>query len=137
MTSKRQFQQLAEMHAEDARMLLGAHRHTNAVHLAGVALECSLKALICDHFLDGVLPDRKIVDRAHSHQLDDLMGLSGIKGPLQVRLGQDADFEVRWSLVRAWSISTRYETISRPEATEFVSAAVGEEGMLAWIKTFW
>jgi HEPN domain-containing protein len=137
MTSKRQFQELAKMHAEDARMLLGAHRHTNAVHLAGIAVECSLKALICDRFLEGVLPDRKIVERAHSHQLDDLIGLAGIKSQLQTKLVEDIAFEVRWSVVRSWSITTRYETISRPEATEFVSAAVDREGIQAWIKTFW
>jgi len=99
MTSKRQFQQLAEMHAEDARMLLEAHRHTNAVHLAGIAVECSLKALICDRFLDGVLPDRKIVERAHSHQLDELIGLAGIKAQLQARLVEDVTFEVRGAMV--------------------------------------
>ena len=137
MTSKRQFQQLADMHAADAMMLFRAQRHVNAVHLAGIGVECALKALVCEHFHNEVLPDPKIVQRAHSHVLADLVGLAGIKPHLDQRAEQDAEFDARWSIMRTWSVAVRYETVSEAEAVELLDAAIGEEGLLQWIKTFW
>jgi hypothetical protein len=137
MTSKADFQALAEMHADDAHMLFRARRHTNAFHLAGLSIECALKALICDRFHEGVLPDQRIVQRAYSHKLEELVGLAGVKAAIDDHMTVEPDFGVRWSIVKNWSVDARYETISSVEAAELLEAAFGEGGVLRWIKTHW
>lgn len=137
MTSKLQFQQLAEMHAEDAQVLHANGRQTNSMHLAGLAIECALKALVCDHFEKGALPDPKLVQRAHSHELAALVGLAGIKPDLDALVKEDPEFDARWSITKTWSVAVRYDTVSEIELVEFLDATVGQKGMLEWIKTFW
>lgn len=137
MTSKSDFQQLSEMHSSDASLLQHHGRHTNALHLSGIAIECALKALICDHFLEGVLPDKRVVDNTYKHDLVLLVGLAGIKSVWNDKRKEDADFDVKWSIVLNWSVATRYDIVSRAEAQEMLDAALGEEGVLEWIKTFW
>ncbi len=137
MMSKAQFQQLAEMHADNARQLYRLGGYTNAFHLAGLAVECALKALVCDRFIQGVLPDPRIVTAAHSHKLEDLAGLAGIKAALIERVKADEAFAAKWTAVRNWSIASRYETITFVDAAELIEAALDAGGLLEWIRTYW
>ena len=125
------------MHADDAQQLFDAERYTNAVHLGGLSVECALKSLICRHFAAEALPDLRVVQRAHSHQLDDLIGLAGVKAELQAQTDADLSFASNWSVVREWSITQRYDILERDASESFLSAALGENGVLPWIKTYW
>jgi HEPN domain-containing protein len=49
-----QFAEAARRHLADALLLHGENRFANADHLAGVAAECGLKAILLDH-LGGVV----------------------------------------------------------------------------------
>jgi hypothetical protein len=137
MTSKADFQALADMHATDAQHLYASGRNTNAYHLSGLSIECALKALICDRFLAGVLPDKRVVEAVYKHDLDGLVGLAGVKADLQTKIRADADFAARWTTVKSWSVASRYETMSAVDAAELIEAAFGKGGLLEWIKTYW
>ncbi|MFA6916136.1 MAG: hypothetical protein WC222_07045 [Parachlamydiales bacterium] len=70
---------LSNSRLEEAKILLNENRFSGAYYLAGYSIELGLKSVICKAFKSETIPDKKFVVSLHSHNLVDLMNLSGLK----------------------------------------------------------
>ncbi|HET6628345.1 MAG TPA: hypothetical protein VFG91_01070 [Woeseiaceae bacterium] len=132
-------QKISQMRRADAHALLSAGRFAGAYYLAGYAVECALKACIAKQIGHHDFPDKKLVNDAHTHDLDKLVRLAGLQPDLESELKKSPDLEINWSVVKEWSEQKRYDRgVSKARAKDLYSACVARKyGVLAWIKKRW
>jgi len=140
--NKKILQALAEARVADARALLNAKRFDAAYYLAGYAIECALKACIAKRTRLHDFPDKEFARKVYTHDLDDLLGIAGLKGQLQQRFHQDPALEAKWGIVKDWPEQARYEmagpqreSLRRPR--EMLNAVADRQGILACIQQYW
>ena len=110
----------------DARFLFKNGRWHGAVYLAGYAVECKLKAAVCQHLGVDVLPSA-----FHTHELQVLLQSAGLAGVLPLDSSVWACFR-RIDVI--WGVEIRYsgKPYRRHEAETFLDD-VGR--LLKWIDT--
>lgn len=129
---------ITNLRLEEARLLLRASRPSGAYYLAGYSLECALKACIASNFRKFQMPPKKVVIDAHTHKLEDLVTVAGIKGALDAEIATNSDFATNWGTAKDWQVESRYIEWSMQEARDLISAiATTKSGVLRWIKQFW
>jgi len=96
------FQQLAQLRIKEAEALLQATRYDGAYYLAGYTIECALKACIAKQIREHDFPDKNLLTKIYTHDLEQLIGVAGLHGKLSERSNLDKDFAVNWNLVKAW-----------------------------------
>jgi HEPN domain-containing protein len=134
---RRDFRTLAELRAEEARVLLRSRRQLGAYYLAGYAVECALKACIAKQRKRFEFPPkRSIVERMYSHNLDSLLDAADLKAQLEKEIAANPDFTANWNTVRDWTSESRYET-SGLNGKELYNAVTGPNGVLPWIRLRW
>ena len=134
---RRDFSILAELRAEEARVLLRSRRQLGAYYLAGYAVECALKACIAKQRKRFEFPPkRSIVERMYSHNLDSLLDAADLKAQLEKEIAANPDFAANWNTVRDWTSESRYET-SGLNGKELYNAVTGPNGVLPWIRLRW
>ena len=131
--------QLVRIRLAEARLLLQNDKYEGAYYLSGYAVECALKACIAKQVKKFDFPDKKMVLDSHSHNLEQLLSVSGLKQVHQDELQNNAQFAVNWAVVRDWSEQDRYVIgISRAEARDLYAAVTARRhGILAWLKKHW
>ncbi|HUP63065.1 MAG TPA: HEPN domain-containing protein [Thermoanaerobaculia bacterium] len=131
--------QLVRIRLAEARILLRGGRYEGAYYLAGYAVECALKACIARQIRKFDFPDKKLVLDSHSHNLEQLLSVSGLKQLHQNETQSDPQFAVNWAVVRDWSEQDRYVVgISRAEARDLYAAVTARtHGILTWLKKHW
>ena len=120
---------LAEERVAEARVLLDASHFSGAYYLAGYGVEFGLKAVLTRNLESHVLPDKREIESAHSHDLRLLAGKCG--------LTPEADPEVRvaWlTIAPKWSPDARYRLHSEVLSREIVESA---EEVVKWLKLYW
>jgi len=80
---RRDFQRLALARVADAKVLFAAGRYDAAYYLAGLAVECALKARIAWATARYEFPDRRMAERAFTHDLGKLLDLAKLKRELE------------------------------------------------------
>jgi HEPN domain-containing protein len=132
-------QQLTRLRLAEARVLLQGKKYDGAFYLAGYAVECALKSCIAKQIRRFDFPDKKLVVDSHTHNLEELLNVSGLKQLHQQELASNADFKVNWLVVRDWSERSRYRTgRSRAEAHDLYAAITARKhGILRWLKKHW
>jgi HEPN domain-containing protein len=122
--NRNDFQRLAELRLKEARALQAAGFPEGAYYLAGYAVECALKACIAGKTQQHDFPDKRLVDKSYSHDVEKLLDAAGT--------------------VREWSEQSRYDLFSGSSFGRFATAqllvdAVESEkgGVLRWIKQSW
>ena len=132
-------QALTRQRLREARALLRASHHSGAYYLAGYAVECALKACIAGKTQRYEFPDRERVVQSHTHKLDALVALAGLKKALEADMVDDAALRLNWNIVKQWSEHARYRTdLQKTDALELYSAISGRNGgLLPWIKRRW
>jgi hypothetical protein len=129
---------LAELRLSEARQLLAASYHSGAYYLAGYAIECGLKALIARGFRQGVIPSKRFVDRVHTHNLIELLNLSGLKADWDTDADASVDLKTSWTIVTAWDETARYQMVDPFKATAMVEAVGHHQfGVLTWLRQRW
>jgi HEPN domain-containing protein len=127
-------QKLANLRIEEAEALLKARKYSGAYYLAGYAVECALKACIAKKTKRHDWPNKDLVSKCFTHDIERLLDLAGLK-PL---LPSDPAFQINWGIVKDWSEQDRYEQKSRAEALALYNAITDPtHGVLPWIKTHW
>src|ERR1051326_568447 len=121
------FRKLAEDRLRDARALFAARRYSGAYYLAGYVVECALKACIARLTRRFDFPDKKTAADSHTHNLERLVGLAGLEADFKARQSADPVFKANWTIVEAWTETSRYEQKSRAEADDLIRA-VSEPG---------
>ena len=133
------FQKLAECRAGEAEALLQARCYSGAYYLAGYAIECALKACIAKKFRAKDIPEKGIVARIYTHDLDTLLDMGLVEEERNSFRKKNSPLGKNWEKVNDWSEESRYQWgISEAEAREIVAAIVRpQEGVLACLKRFW
>jgi len=124
------FQQLAELRLAEARLLLVNGLPSGAYYLAGYAIECVLKAIIAAQFLADEIPDRRLVERVHVHDLSKLLSLAGLEAEMKA----NPDLHESWATITKWSERARYEIWTQESASAILEAIGGDEGLLRWLQ---
>ena len=97
-------QSLFDVRRVDARVLLKAKRYTGALYLGGYALECLLKAAICQQLNRSHYPVRQA--RYRTHDLIALKTLCSVVLPID----DDPDAARHFRTINSvWTVSIRYE----------------------------
>ena len=134
---REQLQQLAELRLLDAEALIASGRWAAAYYLLGYAVECALKASVARQFREHEVPERKLVNSFYTHNLDELLVISGLEKEFQNRGQQDAAFQDNWTTVKDWRESVRYDvSIEEQRARRMLDAVANEtSGILTWLRT--
>jgi AbiV family abortive infection protein len=127
------------MRLEDAKTLLVSKQYAGSYYLAGYSIECAIKACIAKQIKLHEFPDRDLVNRAYSHDLEKLIGIAGLATLLQKDMISNKKLELNWAVVKDWNESSRYNIdISVVQAEGFYSACFTRgDGILSWIKKRW
>lgn len=115
--------------ARSASTLLANAHYDTAYHLAGIAIECALKAKIATRFKANDIPDDGLVGKIYNkgHKLEQLVTLAKLDVKLSQEERSSVDFRANWATLKTWDISSRYKAWSQAEATEMVDAVVNLE----------
>jgi HEPN domain-containing protein len=136
--NRRDLQRLARTRLSEARVLLSAKKYDGAYYLAGYAIECALKSCVAKQVKKFDFPNKKLALDSHSHDLEQLLSISGLKQTHEQEMKSNADFRAKWSVVRDWSESARYSDRSQAQARDLYSAITDRRnGILKWLKKHW
>jgi putative lipase involved disintegration of autophagic bodies len=128
----------AQAKLDDALLLLGNGRYSNAYYLAGYAVEIALKACIAAQFAADVIPDKGFVNSIYQHSLKNLVGAAGLSAEHRDEQDRDSNFAANWALVAQWSPDNRYDSTDAMTAQAMITAiADPKSGVLKWIKAYW
>ncbi|MGW8813773.1 HEPN domain-containing protein [Gordonia terrae] len=137
-THSKDFKAIARLRLAEAQSLLDSGHWAGAYYLVGYAVECGLKASIARQFRASTFPDVKLVREVHTHDLDKLVGLAGLRANLNAALKADADLDVNWTTVKDWSEQARYEDWSESDARDMFSAVCDRRhGVMKWVRSIW
>lgn len=149
------FQRLALLRIKESKVLLREGFYNGSYYLSGYAVECALKACIAKKTRRYEFPDKELVKKIYTHDLSQLLKVAGLEGDYRQRSNVDAEFELRWNVVKLWSEDARYEHIAGPfRAITFPKPSIrsrAEErartlhdaivnrkrGILPWLKMYW
>lgn len=135
--TRKDFQRLAELRANEAAVLLRNAKKQGAYYLAGMAIECALKACIARKTRRHAFPpDRKYTEKAWSHALTELLKLAGLDRQLDEEMKSRPALGTNWGVVKNWKVDSRYQT-SGLNGKDMYAAITGPDGVLTWIKQRW
>ncbi|SFL51067.1 HEPN domain-containing protein [Methylobacterium pseudosasicola] len=128
----------SEDHLRAAQTLAAAGHSSAAYYLAGLAVECALKARIARSFRSGTWPLRQFVNDIHTHDLSKLVILADLRDQRQIDEKRDPSFLDAWDIVAKWTIESRYAEWSDEEASDMPDAVVRRRsGVMPWIRRHW
>ena len=128
---------LAELRAEEARVLLVRGKEQGAYYLAGYAVECALKACIAKKTKRFEFPQkRRYIEKVYSHDSDTLLDAAGLDAELQKEIAANQAFAANWNTVKDWNEESRYRT-SGLNGKDLYQAVTGPNGVLPWIRLRW
>ena len=137
--NRNDLQALADLRVDDALMLVGAGRFSAAYYLLGYAVECALKACVTKQIKQYDFPDKQLVLDSYTHNLENLLRISGVKPQFDMRIKADKSFEVNWTTVKDWTEAARYDNnVPENKARDLLNAVTDpQSGILTWLKTLW
>jgi len=127
------------MRIQEAKCLLDNGFYEGAYYLAGYAVECGLKACIAKQIKQYEFPDKKFVGDSYTHDLNKLLGLSGLREEHRTRAEDEPSFANNWTVVKDWSEEERYTVqVDEPRARDLLAAITDNDtGILSWSKKWW
>ncbi|HEX6189770.1 MAG TPA: HEPN domain-containing protein [Pyrinomonadaceae bacterium] len=132
------FQKLAELRLDDAKVLLETGRYAGAYYLIGYAVECALKACIAKQTQQYDFPIENS-RRLYVHDLNSLLSFSGLSEEHRKNSEDNADFRLNWAIAKDWKEDARYSLEIDKDKAEALYAAVtdGKDGIVAWLQKWW
>ena len=136
--NREDFQKLAEQRLNEARILLDGECYEGAYYLVGYVVECALKACISKQTKQYDFPIKNSA-KVYTHDLNDLLRLSGLEEEHRKHSKENTDFESNWSIVKDWKEETRYSLEITKDKTEALYSAItdGRDGVLSWLRNWW
>src|SRR5262245_62138064 len=137
--NRNDLQNLSRLREKEAKVLLDNGCFAGAYYLLGYAVECALKACIAKQIRRYDFPDLTFVRDSHTHNLERLLNLSGLRNDLHREFQTHPTLEVNWTTVKDWSEQARYNSdISEKKARDFYSAVTARgDGVLSWLRKRW
>jgi hypothetical protein len=137
MNSKSHFEKLAELRLNDALFLFQNGRASSAYYLAGYAIELAFKVVIAKGFHSGVIPDKSHVNAIYTHNLVELLNVSGLRPEFDEAVKSDPRLSVCWGIVCNWSEISRYDIHDAVTAGTLIAAINDPNGVFQWLKKHW
>ena len=129
---------VANVRLKEAKALLNKKYYDGAYYLTGYAVECALKSCIAKKTKRHDFPDRKLVLDSYTHDLTQLIKVSGLKAALDLETSRDRDFDVNWAIVKDWSEASRHERHDAATAKRIYAAVENNKhGVLRWLQRHW
>jgi HEPN domain-containing protein len=129
---------ISEVRIREARVLLSRRCYDGAYYLTSYAVECALKACIAKKTKRYDFPEMRIVKDSYTHDLTQLVKVSGLQGALDLETRRDPEFEVNWAIVKDWNEGSRYTRHDARSATSLIDAVSDtRHGVLRWLKRHW
>lgn len=129
---------MAEVRIREARVLLSRRCYDGAYYLTGYAVECALKACIAKKTKRYDFPEKRIVNDSYTHDLPQLIKVSGLQGSLDSEMRRDPVFEVNWAIVKDWNEGSRYTRHDAQAARSLIEAVTDRRhGVLRWLRRHW
>lgn len=130
---------LADGRLEEARFLLENRQWTGSYYMAGLAVECGLKACLVGAVREYDFPDKEFVNKMYVHSLDKLFMLNtGLWRFLQTEITVDSKLGINWKTVKDWDDSKRYNIVEELEERELYEACTEPHSdVMVWIKGKW
>jgi len=130
------FQLLAELRAKEAAVLARNGNEEGAHYLAGLAIECALKACIAKKTKAEEFPHKGNSEKVYIHVLNDLLQLAELADLLDRDMKTNTALATNWNTVKGWNVESRYETTGL-KGTDMLKAVNSQDGVLQWIKQHW
>lgn len=135
---QREWKAKAEEFLRGARLLLANREYSSAYYLAGLTVECALKAKIASRFLAHDIPEKRLVLDVYDHDLQKLLVHAQLSNELQADGTSTPRLSENWSLVKTWTVNARYGIWLEAQASDMVrSISERGTGLLPWIKRRW
>ena len=133
------FQKLARLRVREAKALLDSDCYEGAYYLLGYAIECALKASIAKRIRRHEFPDKKLVNDIYTHNLSQLLSVSGLEPAFRRESAIDKELAANWATVKDWKEDSRYlHSVPASRAKDFYEAVVNRRsGILSWLKKSW
>lgn len=137
--NKDDLETLVNIRINEAEILLESDNYPGSYYLAGYALECALKACIAKKVKEYDFPDKVLANACYTHNLDQLIGVAGLKQELSKKEKEDTNFKVNWAVAKDWSESARYEYCVKKKMAQDLLSAITDStsGVLIWLKRYW
>ncbi len=132
---REEFQQLADLRAEEAAVLAANGKEQGAYYLAGLAIECALKACVAKRTRQHQYPPKN-TNPYYEHKIDVLLDLAELREQLDDEMKRSREFADNWEIVHDWNVEKRYEMTSL-KGSEMVAAVNSADGVLQWLKRRW
>lgn len=121
--TRRELQQLSRIRVREAKALLEKGHFSGAYYLLGYAVECALKACISRRVRRYDFPNLKLAQDSHTHDLQKLLNVAGLKDELARQSQQNPALEMNWATVKDWSVDARYQVaVHEKQARDFYRA---------------
>ena len=119
--------------------MLRAGAFEGAYYVAGYSVECALKACIAKQFQQHDIPERKLVNDVHSHDLDKLLDVAGLRPALQQDVKTHRRLRTNWNIAIDWKETVKYNSgITAQEARILYTACAARRGgVLTWLRKRW
>lgn len=135
--NRKDWKRKSDEHIRSARFLMAKRQFSSAYYLAGLAVECKLKACIARNFKKEEWPDKELVNRIHTHKLKTLLDAAGLTADMAAACAASANFAAYWKTLQAWEIDSRYRQWAEPEARDMLEAAGKRAaGVLSWLSQY-
>src|SRR5205085_1198504 len=108
------------------KLLLDNGQDDGAYYLVGYAVECALKAVIAGRTRQYEFPDLAFVRKVYTHNLKDLLDLSGLKAVFDQEFAKDPDLRNNWDIAQDWQETSRYEAGRLRQDAESLYTAVAD-----------
>jgi hypothetical protein len=133
------FKLVTRIRLREAKKLLSAREFGGAFHLAGIAVECAIKACIAKQTRRFEFPDKNHAARCYSHDLSDLMKLAGLTILFEKDCDADPRLRANWAVVKDWTVDSRYEHNIAGQLAKGMYSAVAsrKHGVLKWLRSHW
>jgi HEPN domain-containing protein len=126
------------MRVREARILLTAGEFAGAYYVVGYSVECALKSCVSKQVGRHDFPDKKLAEKAFTHDLGQLLRVAGLELQLDSDAAMRPALAVNWAVVKDWSEAARYEVgITETQARDMFSAVTGRDGVLPWLRKRW
>ena len=84
-------------------------------------------------------PDLNLAKRAYTHNLNELLEVSGLRSAMDQEFAQDPNLQENWETVKRWSETSRYEAGRHKDEAGALLFAITDpaHGVLSCISRYW
>ena len=135
--NRQDFQRLSRIRTREAKLLIENGYYAGGYYLAGLAVECGLKACISKNTKRYDFPPKPEKWREmYSHKLIDLVKSAGLAPGRDVEERVNTNFAKSWAVVKDWDVESRYSP-SGVGAKDLYRAVAGRNGVMTWLRQHW